>query len=423
MKNLLNDNSEMEADSFSEFQTMADETPYSSSVFNRSRILAPLNQLMAYVQKRNYEGHDLFDGLNSRLFRYLPVYKSSYFRLALIQLCKKSPINLRSVFMVPEGFNPKGGALFLMGHLNLLRNTGKENNENEAYLLFQRLKRLAIPCKVGNAWGYNFDWQARAFFVPEGVPNLVTSVYVGRAMLEYYDQFGDPEALELALGVTDFILDEMIKDEDDSFLCFNYIPGKDAEVHNANLLGASYLAQTLAYFPKSRQTLIREKCLKSVRFSLLDIAADGSWPYGTKPFHRWVDNFHTAFNIESLIYITVHLQTDELLPVLEQITEYYLFNLFTEEGIPKYFNHQLYPIDIHVIAETIVLFQRLKKHQLLFYPERIAQIEQTLMSLLEAFQDKEGFFYYQKLPRGQWNRIPYIRWGQAWMFYALSSCL
>jgi hypothetical protein len=34
-------------------------------------------------------------------------------------------------------------------------------------------------------------------------------------------------------------------------------------------------------------------------------------------------------------------------------------------------------------------------------------------------QDEKGYFYYQK---GRWitNKIPYIRWSQAWMFYALS---
>jgi len=34
-------------------------------------------------------------------------------------------------------------------------------------------------------------------------------------------------------------------------------------------------------------------------------------------------------------------------------------------------------------------------------------------------QDIEGFFYYQKW---KWytNKIPYIRWSQAWMFYALA---
>lgn len=378
--------------------------------------------LMGYVRDRNYEGADLFDGLNSLLFKATPLYKSRLFRLALIQFCKKSPLDFRRLFLTPGGFNPKGGALFLMGHLNLLRHTGGEVYSNDAYLLYQRLKRLSIKRKQGVAWGYNFDWQARAFFVPQGEANLVTSVYVGRAMLEYYAQMHDPEALQLALGVSEFILGEMVKFENSKFICFNYIPGKDAEVHNANLLGAAYLAQTLPYQPKALQDEIQSKILKSVRFSLLDIDQDGSWPYGTMPFHRWIDNFHTAYNIESLIAVSSQLQTDEFIPAIKQVTDYYLANLFTPEGLPKYFNNKLYPIDVHVLAETIVLLQVLRQQGLISDPARVEVIETSLLALISQFQDSKGYFYYQKLSKG-WNRIPYIRWGQAWMFYALSCCL
>jgi hypothetical protein len=39
---------------------------------------------------------------------------------------------------------------------------------------------------------------------------------------------------------------------------------------------------------------------------------------------------------------------------------------------------------------------------------------------IDNMQDESGYFYYQKT---KWytNKIPYIRWSQAWMFYALSS--
>ena len=41
---------------------------------------------------------------------------------------------------------------------------------------------------------------------------------------------------------------------------------------------------------------------------------------------------------------------------------------------------------------------------------------------IENMQDKEGYFYYQKT---KWytNRISYIRWSQAWMFYGLALLL
>lgn len=388
----------------------------------RETVMEPLLALLAYLEDVGYEGHDLFDGLNSRLIRNTPLYRNEWVRLGLIQFCKRSPVNLRPLLRVPKGFNPKGGALFMMGHLNLLRHTRHKTFETEARQLYQRLRHCRIHRTHGIGWGYNFDWQARAFYVPEGTPNLVTSVYVGRAMLDYGRQLDEPEALELAVQIGDFILGEMVKFENDRHLCFNYIPGKDAEVHNANLLGAAYLAEIFDLLPPDRQTTVSAQIMKATAFSLADIQPDGAWPYGTKPFHRWVDNFHTAYNIEALMGIRRHLETEALDGPLARVIDYYLAHLFTADGLPKYYNTKTYPVDIHVVAETIVLLKRLSRETLPYDQARAQVIERALAELIPQFQDHRGYFYHQKLSRG-WNRIPYIRWGQAWMFFALSSCL
>lgn len=382
------------------------------------------NKLFDYVTKNNYEGYDLFDGLNSKLFKKSPLYKIREFRLALIQFCKLSPINFRSFLLVPKSFNPKGGALFLLGNLNKFKSTGDEKYKIEAQRLFERLKSLAI--KRGNrqtegiGWGYNFDWQARAFFVPIGVPNVVTSVYVGFALIEYYKIFNDSEALEMAKQISEFILNEMIMFEDENHLCFRYIPEKDAEVHNANLLTASFLSSVEKYFPSEE---IKNKIRKSVNFSISDISENGAWAYGTKPFHRWVDNFHTAFNIESLLNIRDNLNWTELNETIEKVTDYYFENLFTEEGLPKYYNNRFYPIDIHVIAETMVVLSKIKISKISYNENKFNCIENQSAKLTEKFQNKKGYFYFQEnncFGKNYWNKIPYIRWAQAWMFYALS---
>lgn len=374
------------------------------------------DKLFDYVKKNNYEGNDLFDGLNSELFKNSLLYKSRFFRLALIQFCKISPINFRPVFAVPKGFNPKGGALFLLGNLNMFKETGDEKYKVEAQSLYDRLKKLALKREKGIGWGYNFEWQARAFYVPMETPNTVTSVYIGKALIEYYKNFNEPEALDLAKQISDFLLNEMILTEDENNLCFSYIPEKDAEVHNASLLAANFLSSLEKYFPSDE---IKNKVQKAVNFSISDINQDGSWPYGTKTFHRWVDNFHTAFNIECLIEIGNNLAWFELNEKIERVIDYYLNNLFTKEGLPKYYNTELYPIDIHVVAETIVVLDKIKKANVKYNESRFDCIKNKILNLIEDFQDKKGYFYFQK-HKYFWNKIPYIRWAQAWMFYALS---
>lgn len=373
-------------------------------------------KLFDYVTKNNYEGYDLFDGLNSRIFKNSFLYKNRFFRLALIQFCKLSPINFRQILFVPKDFNPKGGALFLLGNLNKFKSTGDEKYNLEAQKLFEKLKILAIKREKGLGWGYNFDWQARAFYVPIGVPNIVTSVYVGFALIEYYKIFKCAEALELTKQISEFILNEMILFEDENNLCFRYIPAKDTVVHNANLLAASFLSSVEKYFPSEK---IKNKIKKAVSFSVSDITDDGAWAYGTKPYHRWVDNFHTAFNIESLINIRNNLNLSDLNEQIEKVVGYYLQNLFTQDGLPKYYNNALYPIDIHVIAEVIIVLANIKNANISYNKDKFNCIEQQILKLVEKFQSKKGYFYFQK-QKYYWNKIPYIRWAQAWMFYALS---
>ncbi len=70
-------------------------------------------KLKSYCEKENFKGWDPYDGLNSKLFQSIPVIsKSRFFRLAWIQVFKRSPINFRKLLLVPKGYNSKGIGLF-----------------------------------------------------------------------------------------------------------------------------------------------------------------------------------------------------------------------------------------------------------------------------------------------------------------------
>jgi hypothetical protein len=42
---------------------------------------------------------------------------------------------------------------------------------------------------------------------------------------------------------------------------------------------------------------------------------------------------------------------------------------------------------------------------------------------LAHMQAPEGYFYYRQQKDGKISTIPYIRWGQAWMLWALAKML
>jgi hypothetical protein len=94
---------------------------------------------------------------------------------------------------------------------------------------------------------------------------------------------------------------------------------------------------------------------------------------------------------------------------------YYRRTFFEENGLPRCYNTKTYPADIHNAAESIIVFIRLRDLDTsnMDWAKKIALWTVTNM------QDPKGYFYYQKHKHYS-NKIPYMRWSQAWMFKALT---
>src|SRR5256885_1074337 len=124
------------------------------------------------------------DPLNSRLFQSTPLRRSRLARLAWTQILKRSPVNLRALALVPAGRNPKGTALFALAALSRLRATRDAQHAREARSLLDDLLDSRVRSPGGHgAWGYNFDWQGRAFHAPRGTPAGVPTAFAVRALV------------------------------------------------------------------------------------------------------------------------------------------------------------------------------------------------------------------------------------------------
>jgi hypothetical protein len=206
-------------------------------------LIALNGRLLASIKADDYAGHDPFDFLNSRLFQATPLNQNRIARLVWLQLGKHLPINLRPLLQVPKMRNPKGIALCLAGLLQDFRRTSRPEFLDEAkrlgpWLISQRSdpEFWQSPC-----WGYHFDWQARAFHVPAGKPNIITTCYVARALYALGQQTADSRLMELALSSARFMADHLYTERDGQAF-YAYIPGETAFVHNASLWGAAWCA-------------------------------------------------------------------------------------------------------------------------------------------------------------------------------------
>jgi len=372
--------------------------------------------LIDYCSSEGFKGYDPYDGLNSTLFRTIPfLSKNRFARLAWIQLFKRSPLNLRKIAGVKKDFNPKALGLFLSGYSNLYKKTPDKEYLDKIHFFTELLISLVNKEWSGMCWGYNFDWQAKAFFQPKNTPTVVATTFIGCSLLDAFEVTGDEGLLTVTRSSCDFVLKDLNRSYDDKGnFSFSYSPLDKSIVFNASLLGSRLLARVYNY---THENILIDAAAKSVAFCCDQQRPDGAWSYGTLDFHHWVDNFHTGYNLECISDYMKFSGDHSFDGHLHRGFDYYVKNFFSDTGIPKYYNNSIYPIDIHASAQLIITLSRLGKFQ-----EYKQLADNVLNWTIDNMQSDEGFFFYQKNKYFS-SRIPYMRWAQAWMFYALSEYL
>ncbi len=264
----------------------------------------------------------------------------------------------------------------------------------------------------GNAWGYNFDWQSRAFFRPRGVPTIVNTSFIGHALLDCYAYTGLQQALDMAVPIKEFLLNDLHRTHEGDSFCFSYTPVDTDVVHNANMLGASIL---LRLGKHAQDSACEDAAWSSLAYSMRYQQEDGSWYYGNARSYRMIDSFHTGFNLEALRYFLKEDDAQRYRQAYDRGVRYYADHFFLDDGTPKYYHDRVYPIDIHASAEAISFFSAMG-------PVWRDLTSRVLTWMLRNMRSPRGYFYSRRT-RYFTNRIPYMRWAQAWVFHALTQSL
>ena len=106
---------------------------------------------------------------------------------------------------------------------------------------------------------------------------------------------------------------------------------------------------------------------------------------------------------------------DELDNTLRRGYEFWKERFFLENGWPKYYPNRLYPADAHSAGAAIVTLVELRGR----IPGTIILADKVAEWAIENLRDQRGYFHYQRR-RFYTVRIPYMRWSEAWMAYALA---
>ena len=333
----------------------------------------------------------------------------------MTQALKRAPWNARRLLRVPKTQNPKALALFVRSALTLSR-CGLIGDNDLVPALIKKLEELRSPSPSEWCWGYSFPWQTRTVVVPRGAANLVCTVFVANALLDVYENSGNARLLEMATSSCDYILRDLYWIDGNDVASLAYpLPTSRARVHNANLLGAALLTR-VARLSGSQQYI--EPALKVARYSAGAQQPDGSWHYGDMATQRWVDNFHTGYNLEALRSIGENVATTEFDARIRSGLGFFREHFIRKDGAPRYFHDRTFPIDIHCVSQSIITLAEFR-----YLDEgSLDEAYRVFVWAKNHMLDPEGFFYYRVLRLGR-IKTSYMRWSQAWMLIALSTLL
>jgi hypothetical protein len=403
-------------------------------------------ELWKWCRSHDFAGHDPYDGLNSSLFQATPLRHSRAARLAWTQFLKRSPFNVRKIAGVAAERNAKGIALFALAAIADFRRLQTKEAEVAARELLDDLIGMSLKGRRGACWGYNFDWQSRSFFVPRGTPTIIPTAFAARALCDAAEVIDRDEYLPFARTICNFILNDLNQsDETSEEVCFSYSPLDRTRVFNASLMAAEVLATVGGMLGEKS---LGDAAMRATRYVVRRQLNDGSWAYGADGHQGWSDNFHTAFILTSLSRIIAASQVGkgglppqpmevqtrrgqaplpdlrgseaviDLEPALLRGYEFWKERFFLSSGWPKYYPNRLYPADVHSTAAAIVTLVELRGR----FPGTLELAERIASWSIENLRSPDGYFYYQR-HRFHMTRIPYMRWSQAWMAYALARLI
>jgi hypothetical protein len=322
---------------------------------------------------------------------------------------------LRPLLGIAKSRSTKAMGFLARGFVRLHQATGDTVWRDKAEYALQWLIENQSQGYSGACWGNHFDYQARGgFYLPKGTPTVVWTSLIGHAFLDAYEHFQVDAYLQVAVSACEHILKDVHTSSEGESVCIAYTPIHSGRVHNASTLAASLLARTYSH---NRNESYRALAEKAILYTALHQRPDSSWYYGEAAIQHWIDNFHTAYVLDSFKHYTDSTGDHRFQKAMMNGYEYWKNTFFLADGTPKYYNYKTLPIDIQCSSQaidTLVFFYDLD-------PENLPLTLKVGEWAIQNMQDRTGYFYYRRYSRWLVNKTPTLHWGQATMLCALAG--
>ncbi len=312
---------------------------------------------------------------------------------------------------------PIADAHYAMGFSFLYQATGQSSYLERAIHFLDELKKSRSPGFEEYCWGYPFNWVTRGGVIGKGTPLITTTPYVYEAFLKVFEIDQNNKWEEVLASIARHARSD-IKEFETSARASScsYSPFDGGGVINAAAYRAFLLFSASKLFSNEDYRMAAER---NLNFVLETQNADGSWYYAVDGVRDFVDHFHTCFVMKALGKIYAVTRDEGCYNALAKGTEYYLENLFDEEGLPKPFSKAprltVYKRELYDCAECINLGLVLRK----WFPGFEKMVVRVIKEVTSNWVKPDGSFRSRRLHLG-WDNVPMHRWGQSQMFRSLA---
>lgn len=375
-------------------------------------VKAVLEKCEEFIAKKNYASYDPFDALTNKFIHSITSKNLLLKRLA-IQFNSKTPIDIHWIGM-RKMVHTKTISDMLWYH-SICNNPKKAEKVNYFFTWLLKLKN-----SEGYGWGLNFPYTSRFINASADMPNLYNTINSAIAICYSINHLGDDNkalAEEAVKGTIHFIEKNLGYVNEGKKGWYLYYPGQKHPTYNVNALTLYFLS--FAKKLKLGDMQLLDNRINSLVTLLCDEQqADGSWVYSRSEKGKWVDGFHSGFILESLAFaIKENPQIDELEKSLKSGWRFFIKEMFTNEGYPKYFlNSTKYPIEAQNCAQAIQTLANIGKW--LGWEERDLLLK-VIRITIDNLYDKKGYLYHKKTKFFIYKSA-YIRWSITPIMLALA---
>jgi hypothetical protein len=363
--------------------------------------------------ENDYTGWEFDDFLASPLVRRLAGDRLLTQRI-WIQVGEHVGATPRRLLGVPRLPSTKARGFFARGYVWMYEATAERRWLDAAEGCLDWLLEHASERYAGMSWGNHFDFATRGGHFARGLPTVVWTAHIAEAFGMASAVTGSERYGAVVESAADFVYSALERHHDERGWFIEYSPGVATPIHNSNLLGAVTLLEGWA---RTGREDWRDAAAGAFAWTLSHQRSDGAWYYGVGEKWAWIDSFHTAYVLESLI-AGHELVGESMVPAaaIDRTYHFWVSNFFGSDGAPSYYEDKVLPYDIQCAAQAIETFSR--------HTDRFGSAgrlaDDVVRWTLDHMQKRDGAFRF-RIGHGWRNDLESLHWGQATMCSALGA--